>query len=43
MKEISNNLNYKLSKGILDMLLENRVITLKEYEEIDKKNKLSFA
>ncbi len=43
MKEINNNLNYKLSKGILDMLLENRVITLKEYEEIDKKNKLSFA
>ena len=43
MKEINNNLNYKLSKGILDMLLENRVITLKEYEEKDKKNKLSFA
>ena len=43
MKEINNNLNYKLSKGILDMLLENRVITLKEYEEIDKINKLSFA
>ena len=43
MKEINNNLNYKLSKGIFDMLLENRVITLKEYEEIDKKNKLSFA
>ena len=43
MKEINNNLNYKLSKGILDILLENRVITLKEYEEIDKKNKLSFA
>ena len=43
MKEINNNLNYKLSKGILDMLVENRVITLKEYEEIDKKNKLSFA
>ena len=43
MKEINNNLNYKLSKGILDILLENRVITLKEYEEIDKINKLSFA
>lgn len=43
MKEINSNLNYKVAKGILDMLLQNRVITLKEYEEIDKKNKLSFA
>jgi predicted transcriptional regulator len=42
-KEINNNINYKLAKGILDMLLENRIITLTEYEEIDKKNKLSFA
>ena len=43
MKEISNNLNYRIAKGILDMLLEKKVITLEEYEEIDKKNKLSFA
>lgn len=43
MKEINSNLNYKVAIGILDMLLQNRVITLKEYEEIDKKNKLSFA
>lgn len=43
MKEINNNLNYKVAKGILDMLLEKKVITLEEYEEIDKKNKLSFA
>lgn len=42
-KEINSNINYRLAKGILDMLLENRIITLTEYEEIDKKNKLSFA
>ena len=43
MEKLNNNLNYRLAKGILDMLLENKVITLEEYEEIDKKNKLSFA
>ena len=43
MEKINNNLNYRLAKGILDMLLENKVITLEEYEEIDKRNKLSFA
>lgn len=43
MEKINNNLNYRLAKGILDMLLENRIISLEEYEEIDKKNKLSFS
>jgi predicted transcriptional regulator len=43
MEKLNNNLNYRLAKGILDMLLENKVITLEEYEEIDKRNKLSFA
>ena len=28
---------------LLDILLKNRVITLEEYEKIDRKNKLSFA
>ena len=42
-QEIKNNPNYLMSKGILDILLKNRVITLEEYEKIDKKNKLSFA
>ncbi len=40
---IKSNPNYLISKGILDILLKNRVITLEEYEKIDKKNKLSFA
>ena len=40
---IKNNPNYLISKGILDILLKNRVITLEEYEKIDRKNKLSFA
>jgi len=43
MEKLNNNLNYRLAKGILDMLLEKKVITLEEYEEIDKRNKLSFA
>lgn len=43
MEKLNNNLNYRLAKGIIDMLLENKVITLEEYEEIDKRNKLSFA
>ena len=43
MEKLNNNLNYRLAKGILDMLLENKVITLEEYEEIDKRNKLSFS
>lgn len=42
-QEIKNNPNYLLSKGILDILLQKRIITLEEYVEIDKKNKLSFA
>ena len=40
---IKNNPNYLISNGILDILLKNRVITLEEYEKIDRKNKLSFA
>ncbi len=37
------NLNYLLAKGILNDLLENKVISIEEYEKIDKLNKLSFA
>lgn len=42
-QKMKSNSNYQLSKGILDILLKKRVITLEEYEKIDKKNKLSFA
>ena len=42
-QEIKNNPNYLISKGILDILFKNRIITLEEYEKIDRKNKLSFA
>ena len=42
-QEIKNKPNYLFSKGILDILLKNRIITLEEYEKIDRKNKLSFA
>lgn len=37
-----NMLNYKISIRIIKRLLENNLITLKEYEEIDKLNKKSF-
>lgn len=42
-KTTNNNINYLISKGILNELLESKVITLEEYEKIDKLNKLSFA
>lgn len=43
MVQPNNNMNYKIAKGIIDMLLADRIITIAEYEEIDKKNKLSFS
>ena len=35
-------LNYKISMKIIKKLLDNNLITLKEYEEIDQLNKKSF-
>lgn len=35
-------LNYKISIKIIKKLLDNNLITLKEYEEIDQLNKKSF-
>ena len=43
MTQIQSNLNYLLAKGILNNLLENKVISLEEYEKIDKLNKQSFV
>lgn len=43
VKTTNNNINYLIAKGILNELLENKVISLEEYEKIDKLNKLSFA
>ena len=42
-KTIKNNLNYQLAKGILNELLEKKLISLEEYEKIDKLNKASFV
>ena len=42
MTQTQSNLNYLLAKGILN-LLENKVISLEEYEKIDKLNKQSFV
>jgi len=35
-------LNYKIFMKIIKKLLDNNLITLKEYEEIDQLNKKSF-
>lgn len=43
MTQTQSNLNYLLAKGILNNLLENKVISLEEYEKIDKLNKQSFV
>ena len=43
MEKTNDSVQYQLSKAILDMLLKNRLITVKEYAEIDKKNRASFA
>lgn len=40
---MKTNLNYLLAKGILNEMLENKMISLEEYEKIDKLNKQSFA
>ena len=37
------NLNYLIAKGILNEMLESKMISLEEYEKIDKLNKQSFA
>lgn len=37
------NLSYLIAKGILNEMLENKMISLEEYEKIDKLNKQSFA
>jgi len=39
----NTNINYLVAKGILNELLENKVISLEEYDKIDKLNKLSFV
>lgn len=43
MEKTNDTVKYQISKAILDMLLKNRLITVKEYTEIDKKNRASFA
>lgn len=43
MEKANDTVKYQISKAILDMLLKNRLITVKEYTEIDKKNRASFA
>ena len=39
---IKNNLNYQLAKGILKEKKKKKLISLEEYEKIDKLNKVSF-
>lgn len=43
MEKTNETVKYLISKAILDMLLKDRLITVKEYTEIDKKNRASFA
>lgn len=43
MEKTNETVQYQMSKAILDMLLKNRLITVKEYAEIDKKNRATFA
>lgn len=43
MEKTNDTVQYQISKAILDMLLRNRLITVNEYTEIDKKNRASFA
>ena len=43
MEKTNETVQYQMSKAILDMLLKNRLITVKEYAEIDKKNQATFA
>ncbi len=38
----TNNLDYLLSKGIIDMLLGKGLITCKEHKELDSINQSSF-
>lgn len=43
MKEIKANISYLTARGILNDMLDNKLITFEEYEKIDKLNKISFA
>lgn len=40
---MNNNFDYLLSLAIITMLREKRLITQKEYQEIDLKNKSIFC
>lgn len=40
---MNNSFEYLLSLAILRQLLESRLITQQEFDEIDKKNKQSFC
>ena len=43
MEQKKQTLEYGFAKGILNILLKNGVITVKQYDELDKRNQEKYS